>query len=50
MRRLLLVLAFWSVPNGEAAWWRDRIYDVCMVALDDDHDWECEDWLVALGE
>ncbi len=50
MKRLVLILAFWAVPNGEAAWWHDRVYDACVLALDDDRDWECEERLVALGE
>ena len=47
---LVLVAVFWAVPNSEAAWWHDRIYDVCMMVQDDDHDWACETRLVALGE
>lgn len=47
--RLLVVsiLAIWSVPNNEAAWWHDRIYDVCMATAGDD-DWTCEERLNAL--
>ena len=52
-RRVTLVLfvaATWAVPNNEAAWWHDRIYDGCMLVLDDDRDWECETRLPAIGE
>lgn len=45
---LLLVLGFWSIPNNEAAWWHDRIYDGCMLILDDDRDWVCETRLPAI--
>lgn len=44
---LALSLAFCAVPNGEAAWWHDRIYDLCMATAGDD-DWTCEDRLTAL--
>ena len=47
---LLLVVAVWAVPNNEAAWWHDRIYDGCMLVLDDDWDWTCETRLPARGE
>lgn len=47
---LVLVASIWAVPNNEAAWWHDRLYDGCMRVLDDDHDWECETRLPALGE
>ena len=47
---MVLVAVFWALPNNEAAWWHDRIYDVCMIVQDDDHDWACETRLVALGE
>lgn len=46
----LLAMAIWAVPNNEAAWWHDRIYDGCMWFLDDDHDWECETRLPAIDE
>lgn len=47
---MVLVAVFWALPNNEAAWWHDRIYDICMIVQDDDHDWACETRLVALGE
>lgn len=47
MKVLALALVFWSVPNGESAWWHDRAYDLCMVTAGDD-DWTCEDRLNAL--
>lgn len=45
---LVMVLGVWAVPNNEAAWWHDRLYDGCMLVLDDDRDWECETRLPAM--
>lgn len=50
MRQFVLILALWAVPNSEAAWWHDLSYEVCMINLNDEEDWECETRLVALGE
>lgn len=43
----VIVVTVLSVPNNEAAWWHDRIYDVCMATAGDD-DWTCEERLNAL--
>ena len=47
--RLLLAITFglWAVPNNEAAWWHDRIYDLCIATAGDD-DSTCEEKLNAL--
>lgn len=44
---VLATMVIWAVPNNEAAWVNDRIYDACMATAGDD-DWACEDRLNSL--